>query len=77
MGLNISQQGIVKTDLFSEVITNPFDTTIYFEPDGSAWIRIFHHNNPGNARFASTDTFTTQVYKDEDRWFNVSLCNLL
>lgn len=52
-----------------------YDPNIYIEPDGSAWVRIFHHNNPTDNKFASTDTFTTGVYKDENRWFNFDLCN--
>lgn len=38
------------------------------EPDGSKWMHIVHHNNPGAARFASTDTFSRWVYKDNDRF---------
>lgn len=76
MGVSIMQQGIVKSDLFSEgIIRSPFDQNIYIEPDGSTWIRIFHHNNPNGGVFSSSDTFDTQVYKDENRWFNISLCN--
>ena len=32
---------------------------------------MFHHNNPANGLFAQADTFTTGVYKDADRWFDV------
>lgn len=77
MGLSINKNGIINTSLYTEFIANTFDTNTYVEPDGSAWIRIMHHNNPASVRFASNDTFTTQVYKDADRWFNVSLCNYL
>ena len=77
MSLNINKNGLITTELFTEFIANTFDTNFYVEPDGSMWIRIFHHNNPANARFAQTDTFTSQVYKDADRWFNVKLCDLL
>ena len=52
-----------------------YDPKVYIEPDGSAWVRIFHHNNPTSYKFASNDTFTTGVYKDENRWFNFDLCN--
>lgn len=54
-----------------------YDSNLYIEPDGSCWVRIFHHNNPAAALFASTDDFAHSVYKDEDRWFNVELCNYL
>ena len=78
MSLSIKKTGIIETSLFTEFIANTFDTTTYTEPDGSAWIRIVHHNNPGTSNlFASGDTFTTQVYKDANRWFNASLCNYL
>ena len=75
--MSISKQGIVTAPYLTEFIANTFDTNTYVEPDGSAWIRIFHHNNPANAQFESTDSFTSQVYKDVNRWFNVSLCNLI
>lgn len=39
------------------------------EPDGSKWMHIVHHNNPGASRFTSTDTFSRWVYKDNDRFF--------
>lgn len=74
---SIYKNGVVNTGELTEFIANTFDTDTYVEPDNSVWIRIFHHNNPASTRFASTDTFTTQVYKDANRWFNVSLCNYL
>ena len=68
MSLSIKKSGIIETELFTEFIANAFDTTTYVEPDGTMWIRIFHHNAPGSAGlFASSDTFTTQVYKDANR----------
>lgn len=73
---NISSQGIVTTSIFNETPNNPYDTTVYTEPDGSVWVRIAHHNNPASSGlFASTDSFSTCVYKDADRWLFVSLCN--
>ena len=48
-----------------------YDSAIYQESDGSLWVRMFHHNNPGNGLFAQADTFTTGVYKDADRWFDI------
>lgn len=57
-------------------IVNTYDPNIYVEFDGSAWIRIFHHSNPtNNGLFTSSDSFTTSVYKDANRWFNCSLLN--
>ena len=48
---------------------------IITEPDGSQWMQIFHHNNPANSLFTSTDTFATNAYISEDLWFNMSVCN--
>ena len=53
-----------------------YDPNLYIESDGSCWVRIFHHNDPvNNGIFSSSDTFTTSVYKDANRWFNVEICN--
>lgn len=49
----------------------------HIEPDGSIWEHVFHHNNPVNNKFSSTDTFTTGVYKNSDMWFNFQICNQL
>lgn len=75
--MSISKQGIWKENSFSETLLSQYDTKFYTEPDGSVWIRIFHHGNPASVKFASTDTYTTSVYKDENRWFNCSLCYLI
>lgn len=50
-----------------------YDKNIYTEPDGSQWVHVFHHNNPAGGLFASTDSFTTSVYKDENRWLDMAL----
>lgn len=73
--MSIKKNGIVETSSFSNFISNPLDLNWYVEPDNSVWIRLVHHNNPANARFASNNTFTSSVYLDADRWFNVALCN--
>lgn len=72
---NITKHGIINTSCISETFVNPLDTNFYVEPDGSVWIRIVHHNNPASSRFASTNTFTSSVYLDDDRWFYASLVN--
>lgn len=54
-----------------------YDKDLYFEPDGSVWAHIFHHNNPSNGVFNSTDDFNNSVYLDKDRWFNVQVTNQL
>ena len=74
----LHRTGVLSNSNFNE-INNLFnllyDKQLYIEPDGSCWIRIFHHANCDTKLFVSSDTFTTSVYKDADRWFNVSLCN--
>lgn len=78
MIMSISKTGIWSEKYFSNSIINRHDVNTYIEPDGSAWIRIFHHNNPtNNGIFSNTDTFESSVYLDENRWFNVALCNYL
>jgi len=74
---NITKQGIIKTNNFNESLGSKYDYNIYVEPDNSAWIRIFHHNNPASKLFASTDTFASSVYLDVDRWFNISILNYI
>ena len=76
MSTNITKQGLAcASEGFAESFLCPYDYETYAEPDGSAWIKIYHHNNPANALFASSNTFTTSVYLDADRWFFCSLLN--
>ena len=75
--MSIYKNGIWKTtnldNYFLQFLTTP---NIITEPDGSIWLQVFHHNNPAtNGIFSSTDTFATGVYLDENKWFNVNLCN--
>lgn len=76
--IKITKQGQVKAlevtefpDLFK------YDLEVYTEADGTKWAHIFHHNAPASNKFASTDTFTTSVYKNENMWFNFSCCNYM
>lgn len=74
---SVGKNGITHTSEISEIEALKYlkyDSNIYIEPDGSAWVRLTHHNNPANARFASTDDFANSVYKDADRWFNAEVC---
>lgn len=76
----IYKTGITQGQEISEIdgMSNlKYDPNVYIEPDGSAWVRIFHHVNPTSNKFASSDTFTTGVYKDANRWFNFDLCNYI
>lgn len=72
---NITKTGVINATAFSETFVNPFDTNFYEEPDKSIWVRLVHHNNPANALFSSSNTFTSSVYLDADRWFYVSIVN--
>jgi len=71
--MGVLKSGIVTSNKFSESYHNIYDTTVYAEPDNSAWIRICHHNNPASVRFNSTDDFEKPVYLDTDRWFNAAI----
>lgn len=66
----------VKSRYFSELPLK-YDDTIYVEPDGSMWVRIVRQNAPGTVanNFASTDSFTTSVYKNVNTWFYGVMCN--
>ena len=66
----------VKSRFFSELPLK-YDDTIYVEPDGSMWVRIVRQNAPGTVanNFASTDSFTTSVYKNVNTWFYGVMCN--
>lgn len=74
--MNINKNGIINTSVVANSIINVYDTNFYIEPDDSVWIRLFHHNNPATNLFSSSDSYTTQVYKSTEMWFNVALCNL-
>lgn len=78
--INVEKSTIVHGSNFDENIIGKYlkyDPEVYIEPDGSAWVRVFHHNNPSAGSFASTNTFTTGAYIDENRWFNVNVCDHL
>ena len=71
----IYKSGIVLANALSESLICPSDINFYVEPDSSVWIRIVHHNNPEKYVFASTNTFSSSVYLDADRWFYASVVN--
>lgn len=60
-----------------------YDHNIYFEPDGSAWVHIYHHNAPSTYGVfthaddskVTNEEFEESIYLDEHRWFNVGICN--
>ena len=72
--MSISKTGIWADKCFSSSIVNQYDSSTYVEPDGSVWIRIFHHNDPtNNGVFNASDLFVKSVYLDDNRWFNVNI----
>jgi hypothetical protein len=71
-----TRTGISKSSNISE-LPGKYDTNLYFEPDGSCWVRIVHHNNPTSYKFASSDSFRTGVYKDTNRFFDGSICDMV
>lgn len=77
----ITKTGLIKDSASSEYPFTQhlkYDPEIYFEPDGSAWVHIYHHNNPGAGSFASSNTFANSCYIDGNRWFNATeICNQL
>lgn len=48
-----------------------YDKTLYTEPDGSTWVRIFHHNNPASNLFTQNSNWSSGVYIDADRWYDI------
>ena len=75
--MSITKTGVWTSPTFTNYLASNYDPIAYYEPDGSAWIHIFHHNDPSTQLFNSTNNFITKVYLDEDRWFNISLCNAI
>lgn len=74
--VSMTRTGNVYADSFNEIALK-YDSKVYVEPDGSMWVRAFHHNAPAGNPFASTDTFTTGVYGNDTRWFNMGICNYM
>lgn len=74
--MGINKNGIVNASAIANSVVNTYDTNFYAESDGSVWIRLFHHNNPATNLFGSSDSYTTQVYKSSEMWFNVAIVNL-
>lgn len=77
----ISKNGLLHDSASSEFPLTQhlkYDSNIYIEPDGSAWVHIYHYNNPGAGTFTYGSNMANSVYIDEDRWFNATeICNQL
>ena len=59
-------------------LSNKYDSNIYVEPDGSSWVRVFHHNDPltyGVFVHHSDAEWDAGVYATEEKWFDVSILN--
>lgn len=52
-----------------------YDKNIYIEPDGSKWVRVFHHSPYTGGYFNSNDDFVNGVYHNENCWFQMSYFN--
>ena len=76
---SVTKNGIAKYAQFSEfaeLTKVKVDLNTYIEPDGSVWVRVFHHNSPADGCFNRTDDFDSgHVYLDENRWFDFGICN--
>ena len=77
----ITKTGLLNT---SQVCENArmqylkYDNELYFEPDGSVWVHVFHHNNPAGGAFGDIGTTApNSVYINQDRWFNVQVADQL
>lgn len=72
----ITHTGLIKEVQVNEYNILPqYDFTVYTEPDGSKWVRLFHHNSPNTTGvFARTDDFEHGVYLSADKWFDMRAC---
>ena len=49
-----------------------YDKILYTEPDGSTWVRVFHHNNPTTSGyFTRVSDWEHGVYKSADAWYDI------
>lgn len=72
----ICRSGISNGICVSE-LPGKYDNRLYIEPDGSCWVRIVHHADPTSYKFASSDSFRTGVYKDDRRFFDGTICDMV
>ena len=71
---NITNNGIVEgRGMYESPATDTlkYDKTIYTEPDGSKWVRIFHHDKPASNLFDYNSSWKDGVYKNTNVWFDV------
>lgn len=75
-GISVEKTGVVSGNSLSS-LPGKYDNNVIVEPDGSCWAHIVHHADPTTYKFASTDTFATGVWKDDRRFFDASMCDLV
>ena len=73
-GIAFGKTGVMNCTNISSLPVK-YDNSILIEPDGTAWAHIGHHADPGTYKFASTDTFSTGVWKDASRFLDASVCD--
>ena len=69
-GISFAKTGVVSA---KQVITR--GTLV--EPDGSRWIQVCHHADPTSYKFASSDPFSTGVWKDWRRFLDGGIFNMV
>lgn len=73
---SMTRTGSVRIHAITEFMKQ-YDSKIYVEPDGSMWVRAFHHYAPIGNAFSTTDPFVTGVYGNDTRWFAMGICNYI
>ena len=70
MSLSITKKG----QFYDSNIRETQIKKLHIEPDGSNWELVMHHNNPASNLFSSTDPFDKIVNKNENLYFNFTIC---
>lgn len=69
---SLEKTAILNGTGFDEIAMCQYDSKIYQEPDGSKWIRIFHHNDPTTSGyFTQNSDWTNGVYKSANAWYDI------
>ena len=72
MTASLEKTAILNGTGFDEITMCQYDSKIYQEPDGSKWIRIFHHNDPTTSGyFTRASDWENGVYKSADAWYDI------
>ena len=73
-GISFAKTGVVSCNGISS-LPGKYDPEVLIEPDGSCWAHIGHHADPTTYKFASSDPFSTGVWKDDRRFLDPSFCD--